>query len=261
MGGCETHSADLRTHPASPTHPRSRQPTTRRLFPAPNHRPPLARVKLVRPRGSAPEAPPLRALQLDTRPRGGAKYGQLRGKPAESRTCEPGHHSRVTGPVHHTLLTKGSPMGGRSAPDPTHARNSRRSRQIRRSGCMAAQAQRHFSLSAWLRVLTCPDPPDRRLVPGAAACRRVREAAGAGSRTACQPALGLDRGATPCLLGLAQPGRPPGPGMATTVFLCPCRFLISFRLRSTASARRTVARASAYSLASSSSVGRAEPSG
>jgi hypothetical protein len=50
MGGCETHSADLRTHPASPTHPRPRQPTISRLFLAPNHRPPLARVKLVRPR-------------------------------------------------------------------------------------------------------------------------------------------------------------------------------------------------------------------
>src|SRR6185437_7371934 len=63
------------------------------------------------------------------------------------------------------------------------------------------------------------------------------------------------------LQGLAQPGRPPGTGMATTMFLCPWRFLISFRLRSTASARRTVTRASAYSLASSSSDGRAEPSG
>jgi hypothetical protein len=29
------------------------------------------------------------------------------------------------------------------------------------------------------------------------------------------------RRATPCLLGLSQPGRPPGPGMATTAFLSP----------------------------------------
>jgi len=50
MGGCETHSADLRTHPASPTHPRPRPPATSRLFPAPHHRPPLARIKLVCPR-------------------------------------------------------------------------------------------------------------------------------------------------------------------------------------------------------------------
>ena len=35
-------------------------------------------------------------------------------------------------------------------------------------------AHRHFPLSAWL--LTCADPLDRRLVPGAAVCRRVREA-------------------------------------------------------------------------------------
>jgi hypothetical protein len=45
MGGCETH---LRR----PTHPLATQPTTTgpRLFLAPDHRPPLAGLKLVRPR-------------------------------------------------------------------------------------------------------------------------------------------------------------------------------------------------------------------
>jgi hypothetical protein len=33
--------------------------------------------------------------------------------------------------------------------------------------------------------------------------------------------LALDQGVTPCFLGLSQPGRPPGPGMATTAFLSP----------------------------------------
>jgi hypothetical protein len=112
MGGCETHSADLRTTRRAPR-PLPQQPTTGRLFLAPDHRPPLARVKLVRPR-PRPDGRYRCGRSSLTRPRGGAEYGQLRGKPAESRTREP-DDSEATGPAHHALLTRGSPMGGLSA--------------------------------------------------------------------------------------------------------------------------------------------------
>src|SRR5215831_13351292 len=52
MGGCETAPPDSRTDPREPApgEPRLRQATTQQAFLACDHRPPLARVKLVRPR-------------------------------------------------------------------------------------------------------------------------------------------------------------------------------------------------------------------
>ena len=100
MGGCETHSADLRTHPASPTHPRPRQPTTSRLFPAPiiGHRLPASSSSVL---ARALEGATAAGASL-TRGRAAARNtGSCEEKPTESRTCEPGHYSRVTGPAHH----------------------------------------------------------------------------------------------------------------------------------------------------------------
>jgi hypothetical protein len=110
MGGCETRSADLRTHPASPTHPRPRPPATSRLSPPPiiGHRlPHQARSSSPAPR----RALPLRALQLDPRPRGGAKHGQLRGKAnrkSHLRARPPQQGHRASPP---RLLTKVPPWG------------------------------------------------------------------------------------------------------------------------------------------------------
>src|SRR5262245_39290909 len=99
---------DPHTHPGrAPANPCPRQPQpSRTAFPAPDHRPPLARVKLVRPR---------------PRPDGRYRYGRsslTRGRAAdpEHGSCQESQHTnrpgnlQVTGAVQHALLTKGSPM-------------------------------------------------------------------------------------------------------------------------------------------------------
>jgi hypothetical protein len=105
MGGCETHSADLRTTRRAP-----HTPVTAAHKPAGSSSPQSSAPACPRQARSSSPAPyralPLRALQLDPRPRGGAKYRQLRGKPAEAAPASPATNSRVTGPAHHALLTK-----------------------------------------------------------------------------------------------------------------------------------------------------------
>src|SRR5215470_14956458 len=96
MGGCETTPPDSRTDPRKPAPPRPRQATTRRAFLACDHRPPLAGVKLVRPRPRPDGRYGLRALQLDPRPRRGTKPAATR-KPSTTAnpaiTRSPGQHS------------------------------------------------------------------------------------------------------------------------------------------------------------------------
>jgi len=113
MGGCETTPTD-RTRGAQPSGTPGPATTTGGPLLAHDHRPPLAGIKLVRPRPAPGRALTLRALQLDPRPRGGAKPAATRkaSKPVPTKPDDP---QQVTGPNHHALLTEGSPMGGCSA--------------------------------------------------------------------------------------------------------------------------------------------------
>jgi len=109
MGACETtpatsHNRGARKRPPHQDNPR------RRRFLAPDHRPPLSGVKLVRPRLRLAGAA-LRALQLDPRPRDGTRR-QRRGNAATAVPPQPGgRRTKVTGSIQHCLLTTQAPMG------------------------------------------------------------------------------------------------------------------------------------------------------
>src|SRR5438093_12038343 len=108
MGACETTPTTTRDRGNQPSGPSRTQPAER-LFLASDRRPPLAGIKLVRPRPRLPGAA-LRALQLDP---GLAR----RHKPAATRKAtikvhpSPGGREQVTGSTQHGLLTAGAPMG------------------------------------------------------------------------------------------------------------------------------------------------------
>src|SRR6266487_5985622 len=110
MGACET--TPTTTRPGKPAQRPFPRPTRRRLFLASDRRPPLAGIKLVRPRPRLPGAA-LRALQLDP---GLAR----RHKPAATRKAtikvhpSPGGREQVTGSTQHGLLTAGAPMGAKT---------------------------------------------------------------------------------------------------------------------------------------------------
>src|SRR5438876_8009118 len=110
MGGCETHSAGLAHRPPEastpPANARPRQATTRQAFLTCDHRPPLAGVKLVRPRPRPDGRTGCGRPQLDPRPRGGT----------ETSSCEETQHNsqprgdyQVTGSGQHALLTAKAP--------------------------------------------------------------------------------------------------------------------------------------------------------
>ncbi len=108
MGARET------TPPASnPGEPATRtpypcNPTTSRLFLAPDDRPPLASVKLVRPRRALPGAIGCgRSSWTQTARRHGTGSYQEKPEPQS----HPSPSAEVTGPGHHTLLTTLTPIG------------------------------------------------------------------------------------------------------------------------------------------------------
>jgi len=88
---------------------RTRQPR-RRLFLAPDHRPPLAGIKLVRPR---PRLPARRCGRSSLTPdRRGSTNRQRRGKATTKVHPDPGRPSeQVTGSTQYALLTTGVLMG------------------------------------------------------------------------------------------------------------------------------------------------------
>ena len=100
MGGCETHSAGLAHRPPEastpPANARPRQATIRQAFLACDHRPPLAGVKLVRPR-QRPDGRTGCGRSSLTRGRAAARSQQLRGNPAQQPTPGrlPGHRVRT----------------------------------------------------------------------------------------------------------------------------------------------------------------------
>jgi hypothetical protein len=112
--GCMTeHSASPAQHPGKSQRPSQHAHPSTRLFLAPDHRPPLAGIKLVRPR-PAPltGAYRLRALQLDPGPR-----DDTTGSDEESHhnTYTPTRRpSQVTGSDLHALLTARPPMGAQT---------------------------------------------------------------------------------------------------------------------------------------------------
>src|SRR5690242_19950628 len=109
MGGCETTPPDPRT-PGNP-HP---QPP--RLFLAPDPRPPLAGLKLVRPR-PRPDGRDRCGRSSLTPDHATAPTRHPRGKPA-IQSPPARRPQQVTGPISHAFLTKNSPMGGSSEVDP-----------------------------------------------------------------------------------------------------------------------------------------------
>ena len=92
---------------------RTRQPR-RRLFLAPDHRPPLAGIKLVRPR---PRLPARRCGRSSLTPdRRGSTNRQRRGKATTKVHPDPGRPSeQVTGSTQYALLTTGVLMGAVTA--------------------------------------------------------------------------------------------------------------------------------------------------
>lgn len=105
MGACETHSDDHAR--------RGNQPATsarRRLFLAPDHRPPLAGLKLVRPR---PRLPARRCGRSSLTPaRRDGTNRQRRGKATTKVHPPPRRPSeQVTGSTQYALLTTGALMG------------------------------------------------------------------------------------------------------------------------------------------------------
>jgi hypothetical protein len=98
-------------------------------FLAPDHRPPLARVKLVRPRQRPAGRPRLRALQLDPG-RAPARTRQLRAK--HQHRHHPTRRPEATGLDQYALLTAGTPMG---VLEPQAARRSPAPRATARMRC------------------------------------------------------------------------------------------------------------------------------
>src|SRR6266513_5496630 len=116
MGGCETTPPDSRTDPGNQRPqrtPRPRQTTTQQAFLTFDHRPPLAGVKLVRPRPRPDGRTGCGRSSPDPGPRGGTKPAAARKTQHNSQS--PGDY-QVTGSGQHALLTEKAPMGGPSAP-------------------------------------------------------------------------------------------------------------------------------------------------
>ena len=108
MGACETTPPTLRAGETSQRPPHT--PTRRRLFLASDHRPPLAGLKLVRPR---PRLPARRCGRSSLTPaRATAQTGSDEEKPQPQSHPQPRRQDeQVTGSVQHALLTTGAPMG------------------------------------------------------------------------------------------------------------------------------------------------------
>ena len=112
MGACETTPTTTRTGETSPA-TSARRPR-RRLFLAPDHRPPLAGLKLVRPR---PRRKARRCGRSSLTParRGGAT-GSDEEKPQPKSPQPRRPTEQVTGSTQHALLTTGAPMGADFGP-------------------------------------------------------------------------------------------------------------------------------------------------
>src|SRR6266516_2603631 len=114
MGGCETTPPDSRTDPrkpAPPSEPRPQQAITRQAFLACDHRPPLAGVKLVRPRQRPDGRTGCGRSSLTPDRRGGKETSSCEENPPQQPI--PGHY-QDTGSGQHALLTAKAPMGGQS---------------------------------------------------------------------------------------------------------------------------------------------------
>jgi hypothetical protein len=112
MGGCETTPPGSRTGPGKPASPADASPqqtTTQQAFLTCDHRPPLAGVKLVRPRQRPDGRQRLRALQLDPGP--ARRHGTSSCEENPAQQPIPGD-LQVTGSRQHALLTEKAPMGG-----------------------------------------------------------------------------------------------------------------------------------------------------
>src|SRR5438046_8935315 len=109
MGACETTPTTTRDRGNQPSGPSHTQPAER-LSLASDRRPPLAGLKLVRPRPRLPGAA-LRALQLD--PGLARRHNrQQRGKATTKVPPQPRRPSeQVTGSTQYALLTTGVLMG------------------------------------------------------------------------------------------------------------------------------------------------------
>src|SRR6266536_1729288 len=126
MGGCETHSAGPAHTPGEPpSEPPAPQPQPRRLFLAPDHRPPLAGVKLVRPR-PRPDGRYRCGRSSLTHGRAAARNRHLRGKPAHSPHTKPVDTQQVTGPALPRSLDRSFPHGWTICEIPCGYRTGRR---------------------------------------------------------------------------------------------------------------------------------------
>ena len=106
MGGCETHSAGPAHAPGDHHQTPSPRNPNPRLFLAPDHRPPLTGLKLVRPR---PRPDALRCGRSSlTHGRATAQTGSC--EESQGTVLPPARRpTQVTGPAHHALLTEGPP--------------------------------------------------------------------------------------------------------------------------------------------------------
>src|SRR6266536_4454951 len=100
-----------------PAHPPQQHSQPAGAFLAPDHRPPLARVKLVRPRRRPAGRPRLRALQLDPDRAPARKPGSCEQSTTTGTT--PPRRLEVTGLDQYALLTAGAPMGAAGVMRPT----------------------------------------------------------------------------------------------------------------------------------------------
>src|SRR5207237_10744 len=142
-------SPPRRTHAPTPGNqrpqrtPRPRQTTTQQAFLTCDHRPPLAGVKLVRPRPRPDGRTGCGRSSLDPGPRGGTKPAAARKTQHNSQS--PGDY-QVTGSGQHALLTEKAPMGGQSARAPTCCSRSEERQIFRRSGRIGLSASTSFSV-------------------------------------------------------------------------------------------------------------------
>jgi hypothetical protein len=135
MGACETTPTTQpppgETKPATSAHiPQPRG----RLFPAPHHRPPLAGIKLVRPR---PRLPARRCGRSSLTPGPARRHKTAATRKSHIHSpAQPDDRGKVTGLICHALLTARTPMGAdmRSGPRfrPPHVRYAPMASRLRR---------------------------------------------------------------------------------------------------------------------------------
>src|SRR6266581_4109436 len=110
MGGCETTPPDLRAPGRTTQRPLPPASTTWQAFLACDHRPPLAGVKLVRPR-PRPDGRYRCGRSSLTPDRAPARNTAPARKASDTVPASP-TAQQVTGPIPYALLTKISPLGG-----------------------------------------------------------------------------------------------------------------------------------------------------